>query len=113
MWQRSFEMITLYVDGLSTKLNMVVAHHCETVHCRDLTLESLCHFAKSQYKAYRASLLHIKNSFTSHQQGRILTHVGSNWTMSRQPRAANRPRTTNLNLMDTKEGAEEEDFREI
>lgn len=30
------ENVTLYVDGLSPKINMVVAHHCETVHRRDL-----------------------------------------------------------------------------
>lgn len=53
------EKITLYVYGLSRTSHMVVSHHRENVHIRDLTFESLCQFAKSEDEAYRAPLHNI------------------------------------------------------
>lgn len=82
---------------------MVAARHGETVHCHYLTFKSLYQFATSQDLAYIASHFHITTSVRKAQQVRRRTHVGSNKTMPRQKRADNRPPTSNINLMDTRE----------
>lgn len=92
---------------------MVVAHHCESVHRRSLTFESLFHFAKSQDETYRAYHRHITTRVTSHQQVRIITHMGWNRTISRLKGAANRPPTSNVDVMDNVEGVEDEEVLTI
>ena len=59
------EKMTLYVDGLSETIRMVVARYRETIHRRDLTFEELCHYAKSEDDAYRARFKHVASILPS------------------------------------------------
>lgn len=107
------EKVNLYVDGLSPKIDMVVAHHRETVHHCDWTFESLCHFNKYQDDSYCARLPYVTTSVISHQKGRRPTHMGSNRTILRRQGASNLPPTSNVKLMVTGEVVEEEDVLEV
>lgn len=101
------EKLTLYVDMLSTEINMMDSHPLETVHLRVLTFESLFHFVESKDKVYGTRLRHITPSVTRHHQEKSLTHVGSNRTIPQQQRAANLSRTLDVNLMNPGKGAEQ------
>jgi len=48
------EKMTYYIDGLSDTIRMVVARYRESIPRRELTFESLCHFARSEDDAHRA-----------------------------------------------------------
>lgn len=85
---------------------MVVAHHRESAYLREMTFESLFHFAKSQCKAYRSHLHHITSIVTGQRQRRSLIQVCSNRAITRQQRAVNRQPTSNVNIMVNDKGTE-------
>lgn len=54
--------MTVHVDGLSDTLLMVITRFQESIHSRDLTFESLTHFAKPEDEAYRVRVRHFTKS---------------------------------------------------
>lgn len=62
--QSENDNITLYVDGLSPKINMVVTHHRQSVHRRYLT-SKVYETLLSCKKAYCVRLCHITSNFTN------------------------------------------------
>ena len=74
------EKMTLYVDGLSDTIRMIVARYRESVHRRDLTFESLCHFAKSEDEAYRARLKRPTPTTTNDRQSRRTPSTPNVWS---------------------------------
>lgn len=52
-------MITLWLDGVSNTITLIVARYRESIPRRQLTFESFCPFAKSEYEFYRAQVHQI------------------------------------------------------
>lgn len=63
--QSKDEKINLYIDGLSGTTGKMVRRYQESVHRREMIFESLAHFKKAKYEAYRARGIHIT-------QGKVL-----------------------------------------
>lgn len=67
------EKIILYLDGLSTTINIKVSHHLENIHLSELTFESFRHLAETQDEAYCTRLHNpwadrtINETFRSHR----------------------------------------------
>lgn len=64
---------TLHADVLSSIINMVVAHHRESINHRDLNFESLCYFTKSKDEAYCARPGRITTKINNQQYESCLT----------------------------------------
>lgn len=90
---------------------MVVAHLRESVNCCDSTFESLCHFSKSQEKAYHARLHHITPSVSNQQRERspIQTHILSSRTVPRPQHVVNRELMSIVNVLENNIVEEQED----
>lgn len=67
------QTISLYLYWLSPNINIVVVHHRDNIHCRDLTFDSLFRFYKSQDEGNSARLNHITSNAVNQQHGRSLT----------------------------------------
>ena len=48
------ENITLYIDGLTSIIRTIVAHHRESVSRRDMTFVDIAHFARTEDESDRA-----------------------------------------------------------
>lgn len=105
-FRNDYEKVTLYMDGLSDTIRMVVSCYHERVHLLDRIFKILFHYAKSEYEGYHACFMHFVPSIPTKQtNGRSLpsSSSGSSRGIPRTQKNVVMRRQSQVNLVESEE----------